>query len=119
MPSRRGSWKQGRRDNVQEQANRAMELVKRGVYSQAKYDEAKAALDQANASVAAAEADLKRAQEELGPAGADNPQLQESLAALERAQLDLLRTTVSAPAEGYVTNLQLSVGGMSAPGKAR
>lgn len=106
------------RDNVQEQANRAMELVKRGVYAQAKYDEAKAAVDQANASVVAAEADLKQAQEELGPAGADNPQLKESLAALERAQLDLLRTTVLAPAEGVVTNLQLSVGGVVGAGQS-
>ena len=106
------------RDNVQEQANRAMELVKRGVYSKAKYDEAKAAVDQANASVVAAEADLKRAQEELGPSGADNPQLKESLAALERAQLDLLRTTVLAPAEGVVTNLQLSVGGVVGAGQS-
>ena len=106
------------RDNVQEQANRAMELVKRGVYAKAKYDEAKAAVDQGNASVVAAEADLKRAQEELGPAGADNPQLKESLAALERAQLDLLRTTVLAPAEGVVTNLQLSVGGVVGAGQS-
>lgn len=106
------------RDNVQEQANRAMELVKRGVYAKAKYDEAKAAVDQANASVVAAEADLKQAQEELGPAGADNPQLKESLAALERAQLDLLRTTVLAPAEGVVTNLQLSVGGVVGAGQS-
>lgn len=106
------------RDNVQEQANRAMELVKRGVYSKAKYDEAKAAVDQANASVVAAEADLKRAQEELGPSGADNPQLKESLAALERAQLDLLRTTVLAPAQGVVTNLQLSVGGVVGAGQS-
>ena len=106
------------RDNVQEQANRAMELVKRGVYAMAKYDEAKAAVDQANASVVAAEADLKEAQEELGPAGADNPQLKESLAALERAQLDLLRTTVLAPAEGVVTNLQLSVGGVVGAGQS-
>lgn len=106
------------RDNVQEQANRAMELVRRGVYAKAKYDEAKAAVDQANASVVAAEADLKQAQEELGPAGADNPQLKESLAALERAQLDLLRTTVLAPAEGVVTNLQLSVGGVVGAGQS-
>ncbi|HEV2898139.1 MAG TPA: HlyD family secretion protein [Pseudaminobacter sp.] len=106
------------RDNVQEQAHRAIELVKRGVYSRAKADEAKAALDQANASVVAAEAELKRAQEELGPAGADNPQLRESLAALERAQLDLLRTTVLAPAEGVVTNLQLSVGGFVGAGQS-
>lgn len=106
------------RDNVQDQASRAMELVKRGVYAKAKYDEAKAAVDQANASVVAAEADLKKAQEELGPAGADNPQLKESLAALERAQLDLLRTTVLAPAEGVVTNLQLSVGGVVSAGQS-
>nr|WP_245266099.1 HlyD family secretion protein [Mesorhizobium sp. L103C119B0] len=106
------------RDNVQEQANRAMELVRRGVYSKAKYDEAKAAVDQANAAVVAAEADLKRAQEELGPSGADNPQLKEALATLQRAQLDLLRTTVLAPAEGVVTNLQLSVGGVVGAGQS-
>jgi multidrug resistance efflux pump len=106
------------RDNVKEQAGRAMELVKRGVYSRAKLDEAEAALKQANASVVAAEADLTRAQEELGPAGADNPQLKEALAALERAQLDLLRTTVLAPADGVVTNLQLSIGGVVGAGQS-
>ena len=106
------------RVNVQDQATRAMELVRRGIYAQAKYDEAAAALDQADAGVDAAEADLARAQEELGPAGKDNPQLKEALAALESAQLDLLRTTVSAPAEGVVTNLQLSVGGMVSAGES-
>jgi multidrug resistance efflux pump len=106
------------RDNVLEQANRAMELVERGVYPKAKYDEAKAALDQANASVVAAEAELKRAQEELGPAGNDNPQLREALAALERTRLDLRRTTISAPSEGVVTNLQLSVGGIVGAGQS-
>lgn len=107
-----------RRDNVREQAARALELVKRGVYSKAKSDEAEAALKQAEADVRAAEAELQRAQEELGPAGADNPQLKEALAALERAQLDLLRTTVTAPASGVVTNLQLSVGEVVAAGQA-
>lgn len=106
-----------KRDNVQDQANRAMELVKRGVYPKAKYDEAKAALAQADASVAAAEAELSRAQQELGPAGSDNPQLRESLAALERARLDLQRTTVFAPADGVVTNVQLSVDGIVAAGQ--
>lgn len=105
------------RSNVQEQANRTIELVKRGVYSQAKTDEAKAALKQADASVGASEAELKRTQEELGPGGAANPQLREALAGLERAQLDLLRTTIVAPAEGVVTNLQLSVGGVVGVGQ--
>ncbi len=45
-----------------------------------------------------------------GPAGKDNPQIKEALAALERAQIDLLRTTVRAPSTGVVTNLQLAVG---------
>ncbi|ATU92041.1 HlyD family secretion protein [Phyllobacterium zundukense] len=106
------------RDNVREQAARAMELVKRGVYAKAKYDEAKSALDQSEASVTAAEAELVKAQEELGPAGSDNPQLREALAALELAQLDLLRTTVRAPSAGVVTNLQLSIGKVVSAGQA-
>ncbi|MFP3581857.1 efflux RND transporter periplasmic adaptor subunit, partial [Arthrobacter sp. SIMBA_036] len=40
------------------------------------------------------------------------------LAALERARLDLLRTTVLAPADGVVTNLQLSVGGFVNTGQS-
>ena len=98
------------RDHALEQASRAAELVKKGVYSQVKYDDAKTALDRAEAALVAAEADLKRGQEELGPAGADNPQLREALAALERARLDLASTTVTAPADGVVTNLQLTTG---------
>lgn len=98
------------RDNVREQTQRAMELVERGVYPRAKYDEAKAALDSAEAAADAAEADLVRAREELGPAGEKNPQLKGALAALERTRLDLVRTTVSAPSGGVITNLQLAVG---------
>lgn len=105
-------------DHLRDQFNRANELVTRGVYSKEKFDQAKAALDQANASIAAAEADLRQAQEELGVGGADNPQLKEALATLERAQLDLLRTDVTAPAEGVVTNLQLAVGGMVSTGQS-
>lgn len=105
------------RDLTLDQVNRAMELVERGVYSQARYDQAKSTHDQANAAVEAAEADLKRAQEELGPVGQDNPQLREALAALEMARLDLARTTVEAPGDGVVTNLQLTVGGMLAVGQ--
>lgn len=106
------------RDNVREQALRIMELVERGVYAQAKYDEAEAALKATQATVEAAEADLVRAQEELGPAGESNPQLKETLAALERARLDLVRTTVSAPSAGVVTNLQLAVGQVVGAGQA-
>jgi multidrug resistance efflux pump len=98
------------RDNLREQFARATELVARGVYSRARYDTTKSAFDQAEARVQAAQADLDKAEEQLGPAGNDNPQLKEALAALARAQLDLERTTVRAPSDGFVTNLQLSIG---------
>lgn len=106
------------RDNLGDIAARADTLWKRGVYAKAQYDEAKSEFDQAEASVKAAEAELVRAQEELGPAGNDNPQLKEALAALERTQLDLLRTTVRAPSAGVVTNLQLSIGKVVSVGQA-
>jgi multidrug resistance efflux pump len=98
------------RDNDREQTQRTLELVKRGVYSKAKQDEAQAKLQVAEASVVRAQADLDKAKAELGPAGEENPQLREALAALETARLNLLRTTVSAPSNGAVTGLQLATG---------
>jgi multidrug resistance efflux pump len=98
------------RDNLREQYGRASELVARGVYSKARYDTTKSAFDQAESKVQAAQADLDKAREQLGPAGKDNPQLRAALAALERAQLDLEHTTIHAPSDGVVTNLQLSIG---------
>lgn len=109
---------QAKRDNASEQLGRATELHKRGVYAKAKLDEAKLVFDQAQAAVKGAEGDLLAAQENLGPAGADNPQLKEALAVLERAQLDLLRTTVRAPSAGVVTNLQLSIGKVVSAGQS-
>lgn len=109
---------QAERVNVRAQAERAKTLFDRGVYARAKFDDAKAALGASDASVAGAEADLAKAREELGPQGADNPQLKEALAALERARLNLLHTTVLAPSDGVVTNLQLGVGQVVGVGQA-
>jgi len=96
--------------NVREQANRIFHLVERGIYAKARYDESKASLDSSEASVAGAEAELAKAQQELGPSGSDNPQIKEALAVLERVRLDLFRTTVTSPARGAITNLQLAAG---------
>ena len=71
-----------------------------------------------SATVTGAEADLAKAREELGPQGNDNPQFKEALAALERARLNLLHTTVVAPSDGVVTNLQLGVGQVVGAGQA-
>jgi multidrug resistance efflux pump len=104
--------------NVQAQTERIFELVKRGVYPASKADTARAAQDAARAVLAASQADLAKAREELGPKGADNPQLKAALATLERARLNLLYTTVKAPADGLVSNLQLATGQFIAAGQA-
>jgi multidrug resistance efflux pump len=105
-------------ENVQAQTERIFELVKRGVYPVAKADTARAAQDAARAALTGSQADLAKAREELGPKGADNPQLKAALATLERARLNLLYTTVKAPADGLVSNLQLATGQFIGAGQA-
>jgi multidrug resistance efflux pump len=96
--------------NVNEQTARTLELVKKGVFAKARADEATAQRETARAQVRKAEAELRQAEESLGPAGADNPQLRAATAALAKAQRDLIQTTVLAPTDGLVTNLQLTLG---------
>ena len=105
-------------ENVQAQTERVFELVKRGVYPASKADTARAAQDAARAVLTASQADLAKAREELGPKGADNPQLKAALATLERARLNLLYTTVKAPADGLVSHLQLATGQFIGAGQA-
>jgi multidrug resistance efflux pump len=105
------------RDNAREQASRIFALVRTGVYSQARGDQAQKQLDTAEAQVQRAQASLEQARQELGSQGADNPQIREALAALEQARLDLTRTTLLSPGDGVVTNLQLNVGQFAAAGQ--
>src|SRR5215468_10677364 len=105
------------RDNVREQAARVFELVRTGVYAASKRDQAESELGTAEAQVQRAQASLEQTRQALGPKGADNPQIRDALAALEQARLDLARTTLRAPGEGVVTNLQLNVGQFAAAGQ--
>jgi multidrug resistance efflux pump len=105
------------RNNARDQAGRILELVRRGVYPPARGDDASATLARAEAGLQGALSELERARRQLGPAGADNPQLREALAGLESARLNLLHTQVFAPGAGVVTNLQLSPGGFVAAGQ--
>ncbi|WP_322100057.1 HlyD family secretion protein [Geminicoccus roseus] len=104
-------------DLAREQSQRVMQLVERGVYAQARYDQAKAAFDTAEAAATRAEANLEEARQQLGPAGNNNPELRQALAALEQARLDLAHTVVVAPSDGVITNLQLAVGQVVSPGQ--
>ena len=106
-----------KRTNVREQAARVFELVRLGVYPRAKGDQAQSQLDEAEAQVKQAQAALEKARQELGPQGADNPQIREALAALEQARLDLTNTTLRAPGDGVVSNLQLNIGQFAAAGQ--
>jgi multidrug resistance efflux pump len=105
------------RDNVREQAGRVFELVRTGVYPRARADQARSQLDAAEAQVQRAQASLEQARQALGPKGADNPQIREALASLEQARLDLARTTLLAPGDGVVSNLQLNIGQYAAAGQ--
>jgi multidrug resistance efflux pump len=107
-----------KKDNVREQVDRILQLVEKGVYAEARADRADKEIEVAEANVREAAAEVEKARQELGPQGNDNPQIREALAAVEQVQLDLTRTTVVAPSEGIVTNLQLTVGQFVSVGQA-
>jgi multidrug resistance efflux pump len=65
---------------------------------------------EAHSKEQAAEADLRKAQEAAGDAGDDNALLRSARSAIEKAELDLARTKVIAPASGLVTDLRTDVG---------
>jgi len=65
---------------------------------------------QARASLAQSEADLAEALANLGAPGDANASIRAAKAAVEQAQLDLDFTRVTAPVDGYVTNLNLRRG---------
>lgn len=103
-------------DNAADNAARVLALAKRGVMSAVQRDQATATLEQAQAALAAAQAEQQRAVHNLGPSGSDNPKLKAAMAALEKARLDLIRTTVKAPSHGAITNIQLAPGQYAAVG---
>src|SRR5262245_4709219 len=104
--------------NTQEQTARIFEMVKKGVYSKAKSDQGTAGLAAAIADVDRAKADVEQARQNLGPQGADNPQIRQAEAALRTATRNLVDTTLLAPSDGVVTNLQLASGQFVAAGQA-
>jgi multidrug resistance efflux pump len=69
-----------------------------------------ASAGQSQASLAQAQANLAKARANLGAAGNANPQIRSSKAAVRQAELNLEFTRVLAPADGYITNLNLMLG---------
>ena len=78
---------------------------------------AEANVAEAKANLIQAGADLAEAKANLGEIGDANASIREARAAVEEAKLNLEFTTVVAPADGYVTNLNLWLGSQAVTNK--
>ena len=81
-----------------------------GATSKSARDSARAGKEAALAQEANAQAELEKAKELLGRGGEDSPIIRDALAALEQARIDLAETTIYAPSNGGITNLEVEVG---------
>jgi multidrug resistance efflux pump len=70
-----------------------------------------AGLAKARAALSQAQANLAKAEATLGALGEANASIREARAAVRQAELNLEFTRVLAPTDGYVTNLNLRIGG--------
>ena len=87
-----------------------------GAISVRRLEIAQTTREEARSQARRAEADVRKAIESAGEAGDDNAQLQSARAAIAKAELDLSRTKVVAPARGRVTDLRTDVGHFAQPG---
>lgn len=97
-------------ENVRSQSSRVLAMVDKGIVTKADADKTRASLASAKAQVASASANLDQAKEQLGQTGSDNIDIQSALLALQKAQLNVERTVVRAPAFGGVSNFRLDEG---------
>jgi multidrug resistance efflux pump len=73
-------------------------------------DERATAANVAAAQLSEAQAGLAEAKQTLGAPGDDNVRIQAAEAALATAKLDLFWTTITAPSDGYATNITIQEG---------
>ncbi|NNM60505.1 MAG: HlyD family secretion protein [Legionellales bacterium] len=96
----------------QKNYDRTIVLVQKGQASIASGDDALGQLQTSQAQLIASQNQLIQAQKVLGDVGERNAQIQLAQAQLESAKLNLSFTRIYAPADGYMTNLQVRVGTM-------
>jgi multidrug resistance efflux pump len=97
---------------AQQDATRLEQIYKEdpGAISLRRVESAQSNRVKARSQVEAARADLVRAQQTAGESGENNAQLLSARAAIEKAELDLKRASVVAPARGSVTDLRIDAG---------
>jgi len=81
-----------------------------GTISTRRLEISRASLDQAKAGVTAAESAIQQAIEQKGGDGENNSLLKVARTAVEKAELDLERTVVTASSPGVITDLRADVG---------
>ncbi len=84
--------------------------------SQADLTSAQAGVDEADARLASALAGLTQARANLGTPGEENVMIRAAKVDLASAELDLQRTSVRAPADGYAINVTVNPGDYATPG---
>ena len=101
---------------IQQRAlSRQSSLLKRGFTTRADYDDAVAEVRKAETALADARARSANARAALAPG--EQPSVAQAQAAVDKAQLDLTRTTIRAPMDGSIANAdRLQVGQMSVVG---
>ena len=112
---------QGAQQNLafaQSNFNRYAELLQRGFTTRARYEEAQHQVQEARERLANARADAATAQSALASGGTSNqPAIEAAKVARERALLNLRRTEIRAPTDGYVSQAdRLQVGAMVVAG---
>jgi multidrug resistance efflux pump len=83
---------------------------------QAGVDSARAALSQAEAALVSSKARLDEAKANLGEPGDANVRIREAMVKLEQARLNLGWTSISAPVDGFITNLDVNEGDFGVAG---
>ncbi len=87
-----------------------------GAISERRLELAEASLAAARSQVEAARAQREQAIQNLGKEGDDNSRLLQAQASLDQARLNLQRATVTAPADGVVTDVRLDTGNFVSAG---
>jgi membrane fusion protein (multidrug efflux system) len=108
-------------DNAARAQDRAEQLLKTHVGTQAQLDDAQTALDQAKAALAGADAQIAAAQANIGVLEAQRAEQASTLASLQltrdKAQRDLSFTVLKAPYDGVVGNRSVEQGDLVSPGQ--
>jgi multidrug resistance efflux pump len=95
---------------AEKERDRILDAVKTDSVSKALADVSVASVNSARASLNTAIADLDEARQNLGVPGEENVKIRAAKASLEIAELNLSWTSIYAPSDGYVTNLDLDEG---------